>query len=327
MFYINEIIRVNYKCNWSCKFCNVLKTNNYWSKDVSNIEVINKIFQLTKKYNLEERKGMILSLSWWEPTLNKNLLLFIKFAKKLWIWAVQIQTNWARLFKEKDYIYKLIDAWLDEIFLAQHWWDSEVNKKLGVFYKVQDFYDWVEFLKEKNIKDRITIQLNIVVNKINLFFVYEYINILKKNHFIDIIENQISFWFVQPNWYAELNKDEVLLGFWDKELIEVDKIIKLCQNYNIFLDFHYTSPPLCILDYKEYNLEYNNFKKIELDRKNGSIHKSNLESYQFLWKEKTKLDECKSCKNNDYCLWFYKNWVDFVGKEYLQKKVTYYLNK
>lgn len=52
--YINEIIRVNYKCNWSCKFCNVLKTNNYWENDVSYKEVVYKILALTKKYSLEQ---------------------------------------------------------------------------------------------------------------------------------------------------------------------------------------------------------------------------------------------------------------------------------
>ena len=41
--YINEIIRITYKCNWKCKFCNVLKTNNFWENDVTHKEVIYKI--------------------------------------------------------------------------------------------------------------------------------------------------------------------------------------------------------------------------------------------------------------------------------------------
>lgn len=33
--YINEIIRVTYACNWKCKFCNILETNNYWKSNIS----------------------------------------------------------------------------------------------------------------------------------------------------------------------------------------------------------------------------------------------------------------------------------------------------
>ena len=59
--YINEIIRVTYKCNWKCKFCNVLKTNNFWEKDVSNKQIIYKILSLLKKYNKNQLENLILS--------------------------------------------------------------------------------------------------------------------------------------------------------------------------------------------------------------------------------------------------------------------------
>jgi hypothetical protein len=52
------------------------------------------------------------------------------------------------------------------------------------------------------------------------------------------------------------------------ELLEIDRIVELCKNNNILLDFHFTSPPLCILDYPEYNLEYDRLKDIENDKKN-----------------------------------------------------------
>jgi MoaA/NifB/PqqE/SkfB family radical SAM enzyme len=335
--YINEIIRINYKCNWSCKFCNVLKTNNYWKDDINSKEVIYKIFSLTKKYNLKQRKNLILSFSWWEPTLNKNLCNYIKLAKKIWVWIVEIQTNWTKLFKNKNYILDLIDYWLDEIFLAQHSWEENINKELGVYYKIEDFIDWTKYVLDNNIHTRISIYLNIVVTKINIFSLYDYISILINIWFIKIIPDRwhkdkanthkISFWFVQPNWYAELNKEEVLLKYTDEEIKEINKIVDLCKNNNILPDFHFVCPPLCILNYLEYNLEYERLRKLEQHRKEWNVNASNLKSYEFLWKEKQKFSECEKCKYNNYCLWFYKNWVNFVWEEYVKEKISNFVNK
>jgi len=335
--YINEIIRVNYKCNWSCKFCNVLKTNNYWDEDVSSKEVFHKILLLTRKYSFDQRKNVILSLSWWEPTLNKDLFAFIKLAKKIWIWTVEIQTNWTTLFKKKDYIRDLISSWLDRIFLAQHSWNDKINKKLWSYYNINDFIDWVNYVKDNGLDKKICINLNIVVTKINLPYISDFIKFLIKIWFINLIDwgqsdfrnrtHKISFWFCQPNWYANLNKDEVLLDFWESETILIDEMVGICKKEYILPDFHFTSPPICILDYKDYNLEYSRLKKLEDNIFTWDVNEWNLESYKWLWKEKQKFDECKKCENNKYCLWFYKNWVNFVWEDYVKNRINNYINK
>lgn len=330
--YINEIIRVTYKCNWACKFCNVLKTNNYWEKDVGSKEVIYKIISLSKKYNLNQRKNLILSFSWWEPTLNKNLLSFIKLAKQIWIWTVEIQTNGTKLFKNREYINELIYAWLDEIFLAQHSLDDSINKKLWCYFNIEDFNSWVNYIKENKIDKKISIYLNIVVTKINIYSLYDYIEFLSKIGFINLITkrnhedwketHKISFWFCQPNWYAEINSKDVLLNFDNKQQKEIKKIIFFCEKNNILPDFHFTSPPLCILNYPEYNLEYSRLKKLEENKNKWEVNKENLESYKWLWKEKQKFEDCSKCKYDKYCLWFYKNWINFVWEKYVMEKIN-----
>ncbi len=333
--YINEIIRITYKCNWKCKFCNVLKTNNFWENDVSDKEIIYQILNLYKKYSKEERKNLILSFSWWEPTLSNNLTKYIKLAKNIWIWVVEIQTNWTRLFKDQNYILELINSWLDEIFLAQHSWDDYINKDLGSFYYIDDFKSWTDYILKNKIHKKISIYLNIVVTKINLYSLYDYILLLINIWFIKIIPDRlyknnvnthkISFWFVQPNWYAEINKEEVLLKYTNLEIVEIDRIIDLCRKNNILPDFHFVCPPICVLNYPEYNLEYERLKKLKSDEDNWKVNKSNLNSYKFLWKEKQKFEECSKCKYNDYCLWFYKNWINYVWEEHVKEKINNFI--
>lgn len=333
--YINEIIRVTYKCNWKCKFCNVLKTNNFWENDVTSKEIIYQILNLSKKYSLEERKNLILSFSWWEPTLDNNLINYIKLAKQIWVWVVEVQTNWTKLFKEKDYVLKLIDAWLNEIFLAQHSSDNDINIKMWSYYKIDDFTDWTKYILENNIHKKVSIYLNIVVTQINIFSLFSYLELLIKIWFINIIPkrdfdnwmitHKISFWFVQPNWYAEINKNEVLIKYTDEEIKEISRAVDLCKQNNILPDFHFVCPPLCILDYPEYNLEHARLKKLEQDTIDWKVNESNLDSYKFLWKEKKKFKECKGCENEKYCLGFYKNWIEFVWEAYVRTKINKFL--
>jgi hypothetical protein len=219
--------------------------------------------------------------------------------------------------------------------LAQHSGDEMINKELWSFYKIQDFKDWTQYILENAIQEKISIYLNIVVTKINVFSLHNYIQLLIDIGFTNIlpsrdyadgsISHKISFWFVQPNGYAELNKEKVLLTYSDEEIKEIDKVVQLCKNNKILPDFHFVCPPICVLDYPEYNLEHERLKKLERDTEQWDINESNLESYKFLWKEKRKFDECNQCKNNKYCLGFYKNWVEFVWEEYVKEKINHFV--
>lgn len=333
--YINEIIRVTYKCNWQCKFCNVIKTNNFWESDVSNKEVIYKILNLKRKYSNTQRSNLILSFSWGEPTLNKYLIDYIKLAKSIWVWTIQIQTNWTTIYNNKEFLLKLIKAWLDELFIAQHSLDKDINKNLKSFFIEDNFIKWINFIRENELNKKVQISFNIVVTKINLFWLLEYLLKLKDIWFLDLLPiednfwfkntKRISFWLVQPNWYAYLNRDEVLLKYDNKQIKEIDEVVKFCKENNIYPDFHYTAPPVCILNYPEYNLEYHRLKKLEEDRFNWKINEWNLESYMYLWKEKRKFKECDKCNNNKYCLGFYNNLIDFIWEDKCLDKVKKYI--
>lgn len=341
--YINEIIRITYKCNWSCKFCNVIKTNNFWEIDVTDKEIIYQILNLTRKYTLTQRKELILSFSGWEPTLNKNLIKYIKLAKRIWVATVEIQTNGTILFKNHTYILDLIDAGLDEIFLAQHSADEQVNKELWSFFKIDDFINWTRYILENSIQKKIDISLNIVVSSINLSSLYEYLQFLIKIDFVKIVPDrwsisewkwykglwtrEICFGYVQPNWYAEINREKVLLKYTESEVKEIDKIMKLCKENDILPDLHFVCPPLCIINYPEYNFEYEKLKKLEEDNTQWTVNRANLKTYKLLWREKEKFKECENCKYDKYCLWFYKNWIEFVWKEYAKEKVTNFTSK
>ena len=260
---------------------------------------------------------------------------YIQLAKKIGIWNIQIQTNGIRLFQEKDYIFHLINSGADDIFLAHHSHDDFINKKLWSYTNIQEFTDWVKYIYENNIHTLISINLNIVITKMNLFGLYDYIEFLIISNFVRLITPdandgerntyKISFWFVQPHWYAFLNQDDILLDYSIEQIRCIQDVLALCYKNNIYPDFHFTSPPLCIIHEPILNLEYIKLRKLEDDTSSRKINIWNLESYKILWKEKEKLPECLWCQYNTYCLWFYKNWIEFVGREYATNKILYFL--
>ncbi len=344
--YINEIIRTNYKCNIWCKFCNVKFTNNYWKDDINESKVIDEILHLGKKYKEQQLKYITLSFSWWEPLLNKNIEKYIKLAKKIGIWTVEVQTNWIILFNNKYKLNKLLKAWLDELFIAQHCQYSKINKELWTYLDTKKLKERVKYVKDNELnvtsenKEWISIYLNIVLTKINLPYVLDFLKYLRKIWFIDLIEERhhldnkwdaekitrkISMWFVQPNGFAWEHRDELLLSFDNRQQKFIWKIISFCEKNNLLPDIHFVWPPLCLLFYPEYNLEYQRLKKLEEDKKKEMVDSENLESFKSLWKEKEKLEECKNCNYNKYCSWMYKWWLKYFWKDYAKKRIQKFL--
>ncbi len=44
-----------------------------------------------------------------------------------------------------------------------------------MYYNVENFKSWVKYIKENNIDKKVCIYLNIVITKINIFYVYDFI--------------------------------------------------------------------------------------------------------------------------------------------------------
>ena len=57
----------------------------------------------------------------------------------------------------------------------------------------------------------------------------------------------------------------------DKIRSEIKKVVRLCEENNILPDFHFTSPPLCVLNYPEYDKLCENARKKVLENFDSKI--------------------------------------------------------
>ncbi len=103
-----EIIRVNFHCNQTCRFCFV-STHLPPAGDEAVREAIRRA----------AAKGVKVTLSGGEPTLNPHLVEYVRLAKSLSPLPVLLQTNAIRL-DDEALVAALVEAGLDEAFISLH---------------------------------------------------------------------------------------------------------------------------------------------------------------------------------------------------------------
>ena len=309
---LNELVRTTFACNQKCIFCDVKETNNF-EIDISEEEIINNIITLQKKHkwNLED---VVLTLSWGEPLINRKIFKYIRFSRKLWFENIEIQTNWTFLFRRKKLIKELQEEWLNMLFLAYHSHKDEINKKMGISTNINEFLSRFNYIKRDKIDDKLQIVLNIVLTKQNVYIIDEYVKFLLTNWIIEsLFRRELNVWFVYPNWNARNNRFYTLLDFNRKQIKKIKKMINLCKENNIDLNFGFSLPPFCVLDYPEYSDDYNakiNEENFTKNTKRVSI-------------EKTKISFCNNCHYKSYCDWFNRNFLDFMWGKSSIKKIIY----
>ncbi len=112
------IVRVNFRCNQSCTFCFV----STHLPDPEDADVRAALDDIAAK------RGS-LALSGGEPTLNRRLLEYVRYAKQAGVAEVELQTNATRVAKD-GLAAKLADAGVDRAFVSLHGIDAETSDQV-----------------------------------------------------------------------------------------------------------------------------------------------------------------------------------------------------
>jgi len=110
-----RIVRVNFHCNQSCRFCFV-STHLPRARDEAVERAIVEIAE----------RGGVLVLSGGEPTLNPRLLDYVRLGRARGAAEIEIQTNAIRM-ADTDLARKLADAGVDQCFVSLHGSRAELS--------------------------------------------------------------------------------------------------------------------------------------------------------------------------------------------------------
>lgn len=285
-------VKVWFACNNHCLFCvQGNKREKYPPRSVKEIKRIIK----------EEYDNWCewLVFTWWEPTVHKNLVECIAYAKNLWYKVIQIQSNW-QSFSDIDYVKKLIEAWVTEFWPSIHWFKKETHDLLVKNpWAWERTVRWLINLKKLNQK----IIINSVITKQNYKEIPKLTELLVK-----IWVFQYQFAFVHILWSADVNKKEIVARKTDvmpyiKKALDIgEKAWIICMTEAI---------PFCMMKWYEWAIAEYNF----MPETTVVDAEFRTESYaDYRWNEwKAKHEKCKKCSKYKICEWPWKEYPELYG--------------
>lgn len=282
---IEIVVRIIKLCNENCLFCN---TN--LSKNIINYEDLIIIFNyFEKKYSNNYK--ITFSLSWWEPTLHKNLEKIIEFLFNK-DFDIKLQTN-AVMFSDIKFLNKF-KKYSDRLyfFISFHSHIEKIYNYLTTTKLFKKSLKWIINIYENFNNDYI--EINTVLNKLNIDFFHSYVLFFDKNfskYSVNIIMS-----IIYPN--KEHHK-RLLVSYY--KIIDIINSLNYFWKVKILYEFWgYCQLPMCF--YRLLNIKDENKNKVWLDIK---VWDSNM----------LKIDECLNCKFNTNCMWFSKYYLDVFKEE------------
>jgi len=136
-----------YKCSIKCNFCYQKDLRTIYKDNLEKEEVL----KLLDNWYKEWKRFII--FSWWEPTIDNNLPLYIDYSKKLWFEHIRVHTNWY-WFKDFKYLLDLYNKWLTGVTISVHWYGDTYDKITwvkGSFETIKKAIKNFELLKRKDI--------------------------------------------------------------------------------------------------------------------------------------------------------------------------------
>ncbi|NDK07657.1 radical SAM protein [Candidatus Gracilibacteria bacterium] len=300
-------IPIYHLCNQNCIFCSEGDKSDHKYLKGNEDKYIYKLI----KDGIKDSKSLIFTTG--EPTLNKNLHLYIKFAKDLGYERIGLVTN-GSLMNNDEIRNNILNSGLTQIIFSIHGSNSiihDYNTQIkGSFNKA--FLGLMMTLKEgKNID----IYVSFVLNKTNLNDLYVYI---KKFYLLGVKKILINT--IRPEGYGQDNY--LKYGFhYDKFIEYIKKLTKQqleLVNNLVKLDIlNIMDIPVCII--KQSGLDISSYGTIELRKTfdNGKqlIIDNTVKNEIDLENGKTYVNKCFKCKYNYYCEGFYVDYINNFSKD------------
>jgi MoaA/NifB/PqqE/SkfB family radical SAM enzyme len=245
----------------------------------------------SKKYGLKN-----LCFNGGEPTIRKDLIPLVKFAKKCGYQNIKIQSNGMR-FRDKAYVDSIISAGANIFHMSVHGHNSEIHDRLTMV--PGSFKMAVEGIR--NLIERgAEIELDIIVTKLNY---KELLGTIK--YFEEAGVKSFNFWFVNIEGKVFDNINGIV-----PRMSDAAHFLKECFDYcsrNGLRCYSLYIPYCFFAGYEDFvfNPKIENVVLIDTQR-TLKLEKSTLE-------HGIKIEKCKGCRHFSRCFGISENYVKHFG--------------
>lgn len=234
--------------------------------------------------------------SWWEATLDPNILKYIDYCKNNWFIDIRVHTNWIT-FSDKTILDKYIKTWMTGIILSIHW-----------YWKIHDFLVWKKWWFDMIKKTLLNLS---EIKKDNNKFVIDTNTVLTRFNYSNLV---LLFKFLN---YFPITRSQIV-QLYSLYLFDIKEKEKL---YISYYKFHNEIWKIFDIN-KNFTLE--NFPFCKVNKKYWDLiikrQKYNNEAYWNMWEwfeesDCTYLEECKTCLYKKQCTWIPKDYLSVFKNE------------
>lgn len=284
-----------YACNSNCQFCAI---------DPIKRKINNTTEELLKLICQAKKDGFkYLGIGGGEPTLRKDLLTLIGFAKQLKFDVIRIETN-GILLVYPDYCKDLVEAGLDFVKISIHGHKAQIHDFLT---QVPGSFNNILKAIENLQKLRVRIEINTVINKANYKYYPQFVKFFAK-------KGIASFVFIYPLYTGKMAENWRKIGIRIKEVVPyLKKTFDLIEAFDLDKELVFNIPPCCLPGYEEKMVEFTPFNT-KVEAPDITIESVDYDRIS----EKIKFPRCKECKYFENCEGVWQNYVKLFGDKELQ---------
>jgi MoaA/NifB/PqqE/SkfB family radical SAM enzyme len=274
-------LKVGFQCNNRCLFC--VQGNRRYSCPNKSDQEIKKILKKMKK----DHDSVVFTGG--EPTIRKELVDWVRYAKKLGFISIQIQTN-GRMFSYKNYCKALIKAGANEFSPALHGSNAKIHDSQT--QAPGSFKQTVQGIKNLRELDQYIIT-NSVITRMNFKDLPNLARLL-----VNLKVDQFQFAFMHINEVIAKSPKliEKIVPRYQEAILYIKKGIDIgvASGIRVMVE----AVPYCFMKgYEKYISEQYIPSASVVD---NEIILTNYELYRKT-KGKSKGPQCKICKYNKIC--------------------------
>ena len=286
-------VKLGYSCNNNCLFCRVSDSRTK-SSDRPTKEIFG-ILNSCREKNVEK-----ILFTGGEPTIRRDIIDIIKYAKKLGFGIICLETN-GRLLKYEGYARNLVESGVDMFSVSLH----AHNEKLGDYLSQSTGSFEQTKAGIKNLKKLGTVvHTNTVIVKPNYRHLPQIARLL-----VRLEVDHVNFPFLNPLGNALKNKNEIVPKISDVEKY-LHKSIDICDENSMPVTAE--AVPYCLM--KDYE------KKVAEDYMPPDFDII-APDFKVNFKErkkrggKVRFEKCKECKYFGKCEGIWSMYAKLMGEE------------
>ncbi len=282
-------ISLLYKCNVGCEFCHLWNLKEEHEQRLSKEQV----FDILKNWYEQWKRSVI--FTWWEPTLEVNLPIYIQKSKDLWFQHIRVHSN-GFAFQNYSFVKNLHDKWLTWVTISVHWYKiihDCITKTPWSFDVI--FKSFINFEKIILKDDSFSVDTNTIICRKNYKYLKQLLIFLMK---FSIKRRMFTYTFNTVLYHEFWDLKSIIVSY--EELKNpINKLLEFCE-FKKIKDFVLDSIPYCLINEKYWHFIEENY----LPDKHFYL----LDYYD--WNDNTYNDgkikyiECRDCKKDKQCTWF-----------------------